>query len=461
MAEAESVAAEQRLQFRARLGTFARSLDEFGAMSSPRRAACMAAEPGLWDLLRSSDWGEAMKLLASEPSLASRALHISQTDLLYPLHYALEWGAPLPTVAALLHANPGAARSAKSEFLPVNRAIDTALNLFTRRLLTTGTTESQVGHFIATGGAAEPTEQPQPANALAELFQETEAVLAALLTNIVDEVVVLLHSANWIQQTCTVVLARALRHPSVRVRRLRLGERSLRDKYRAGLLGMVAVARTLEANCSLEELDLSCCAANAEPAQFSQEDEAAICAAFAAAAIGNSWLHTLKMPFALQAPATAAAAPPAQAALLLRCLSRNEELRSKIAASQRLCLASGLHPRLGVGSSIFPLSADLLEKVGNELCNLGAMSEGAERPVLRRYLQEPGVADALRADVGAGSSSSASSSSGSSTSSASNSEVAETSRGHRSLSDADDGFEFYCWIGQGTRCKRRRGDGME
>ena len=35
MAEAESVAAEQRLQFRARLGTFARSLDEFGAMSSP------------------------------------------------------------------------------------------------------------------------------------------------------------------------------------------------------------------------------------------------------------------------------------------------------------------------------------------------------------------------------------------------------------------------------------------
>ena len=147
MAEAESVAAEQRLQFRARLGTFARSLDEFGAMSSPRRAACMAAEPGLWDLLRSSDWGEAMKLLASEPSLASRALHISQTDLLYPLHYALEWGAPLPTVAALLHANPGAARSAKSEFLPVNRAIDTALNLFTRRLLTTGTTEGQVGHF--------------------------------------------------------------------------------------------------------------------------------------------------------------------------------------------------------------------------------------------------------------------------------------------------------------------------
>jgi len=89
------------------------------------------------------------------------------------------------------------------------------------------------------------------------------------------------------------------------------------------------------------------------------------------------------------------------------------------------------------------------------------MSEGAERPVLRRYLQEPGVADALRADVGAGSSSSASSSSGSSTSSASNSEVAETSRGHRSLSDADDGFEYYCWIGQGTRCKRRRGDGME
>ena len=93
------------------------------------------------------------------------------------------------------------------------------------------------------------------------------------------------------------------------------------------------------------------------------------------------------------------------------------------------------------------------------------MSEGAERPVLRRYLQEPGVADALRADVGAGSSSSASSSSSSSssssTSSASNSEVAETSRGHRSLSDADDGFEYYCWIGQGTRCKRRRGDGME
>ena len=63
--------------------------------------------------------------------LAKRPLHITQREVIFPLHYALEWGAPVDSVRLLLRANPGAAGRCKGEHLPVNRAIDTALNLFT------------------------------------------------------------------------------------------------------------------------------------------------------------------------------------------------------------------------------------------------------------------------------------------------------------------------------------------
>ena len=142
--------AESRLQFRAALGTFCRFAGGArggGAVSG----SCDIGEPSseLWDLLRESEWALAMELLAQDPALASRPLHITQRELMFPLHYALEWGAPVDSVRTLLAVNPGAARRCKGEHAPVNRAVDTALNLFTRRLLSRSVSEAQLDAFLA------------------------------------------------------------------------------------------------------------------------------------------------------------------------------------------------------------------------------------------------------------------------------------------------------------------------
>jgi hypothetical protein len=51
----------------------------------------------------------------------SHSLYV-QADVMYPLHYALEWGAPVSSVRRLLRAYPAAASSCKGEHAPVNRA---------------------------------------------------------------------------------------------------------------------------------------------------------------------------------------------------------------------------------------------------------------------------------------------------------------------------------------------------
>ena len=391
---------------------------------------------------------------------------------MFPLHYALEWGASVDLVTKLLAANPRAAGRCKGEHLPVNRAIDTALNLFTRRLLSNSVSEAHVEAFLAEGAtaaAADPAEvedakqpertagsdaaaeavaapevepattavsdeHPEAAAAevhealpwaqrafLTELFTETESILQALLEHMdEEEVVVALHCANFIQQAATIVLARALRGPVVNLRKLHLGAKTLRDRYHAGESGMIELGGAMLKNGSVEELDLSCCAPleATERLEFSSVAIARICAEFAASAPTNFYLRSMQLPFALEIKEGNDAAPacwgeqaesisPA-ASTLRACLARNDELRSSVAARQRLCLASGGHQRLGSGgssgycggSTLFPLPVDLLQIIGNELCKAAMMDDGASRGVLRRYVLEPDSRAMLLESVG-------------------------------------------------------------
>jgi hypothetical protein len=112
------------------------------------------------------------------------------------------------------------------------------------------------------------------------------------------------------------------------------------------------------------------------------------------------------------------------AALVRRCVVRNQELPSRVVAEQRMRLAQGgAHRRLGAASPIFAtLPTDVLEMIGLRLCALGSAALcGAGRPeaagggaefrgagratspmagALRRHLAERDVARRLRADVG-------------------------------------------------------------
>jgi hypothetical protein len=84
-------------------------------------------------------------------------------------------------------------------------------------------------------------------------------------------------------------------------------------------------------------------------------------------------------------------------------------LRSSIAAKQRLRLACGGHLRLGsggtilpvqVGSTLFPLSLDLLTIIGHSMCQAAMMDNGASREVVRRYVVEPDSRILLLESVG-------------------------------------------------------------
>jgi hypothetical protein len=405
----------------------------------------------LWDLLRESEWELAMQLLARDPQLASRAVRISsrETDVMFPLHYALEWGAPVGSVRLLLAAHPAAASSCKGEHAPVNRAVDTTLSLFVRRLLSRSVSEGEIETFLAEEDAADSVDPPSAGRSagqatvkfeslsdaqrefLTELFQETIGILSALFEHFSnqEEVVVALHCANHIQAAATVVLARALHGPAVRVRNLHLGAKSLPDKFFAGMAGVAAMAKALTTNHSLEALDLSCCAPlHSDRDTFSTADIETIVRQFAKVACFNNTLCTLQLPFALEVKQESGSrrsgsgrqSPPAsispEAALLRRCLQRNEDLAASVSAQQRLCLAMALHPRLGVHSgntsstnsstaaiddrggvssnrlglgAMFRLPADLLQLIGNEVLMIGLMEEGARKRVVQRYCCEP------------------------------------------------------------------------
>lgn len=362
---------------------------------------------------------------------------------MFPLHYALEWGAPLECVARLLAAHPAAAMCCKGEHAPVNRAIDTALSLFIRRFLSQSISEVELDVFLAEDDgqgsgrshdcvAEYTTTSPQPPSEakhtfLTALFRETIGILSTLFGHCGSSIVIVLHCANHIQAAATVVLARALRDPAVRVQNLHLGAKSLPrgDKFFCGVYGMIALASSLRTNQSLETMDLSCCALlKTGDVAFSQIDIQQIIQKFAAALREfNNSLHMLRLPFALEVKQESAswrtdggrrspvAISPA-ASLLRRCLQRNECLRSRVSARQRLCLAMALHPRLGVHSgngsdsaaanggddgAIFRLlHIDLLDTIGNELLLIGIMEQGADRQVVRRYAAEPGTLGCAR-----------------------------------------------------------------